>query len=135
MKSMYGRSAFTIMELVFVIVILGILATVAIAKFLSTSEQAKVQICNAAVGTMNRTIGETLWSKSISDGNDGSIISYANDVDPRYIEWPEMCGGESTIEGVVGGTDTVVVIDGVNYDLTMIDGTATTSPQFTWSKQ
>ena len=135
MLKMQRRSAFTMVELIFVIIILGILASMAVAKFLTTSEQAKVQICNAAVGTMNRTIGETLWSKSVNDGNSGSVKTYATDVHPRYIEWPEMCGGESAIETVVSGTDTVVTVDGLQYDLTMIDGTSTTSPQFGWKKK
>jgi len=135
MKGIKSSTAFTMIELIFVIIILGILAAVALPKFSSLSQEANEAVCVAAVGTMNRTIGETLWSKSISEGNAGSVTSYANDIVPGYIEWPEKCGGESAIEGVVGGTDTVVTIDGTSYDLTMVDGTSTTSPHFGWSKQ
>ena len=135
MNGIVNKAAFTMIELVFVIVILGILAAVALPKFSTLSQEAKASVCMAAVGTMNRTVGETLWSRSISEGNGGLIVSYANSVDPELIEWPTDCGGESVIESVIGGTDSVVLIAGHGYDLTMIDGTQTDSPQFGWSKQ
>ncbi len=53
-------------ELIFVIVILGILAAVALPKFAGVSDQANAQKCNAFVGTLNRTVGPSMWSESIS---------------------------------------------------------------------
>ena len=135
MRNIKSRTAFTMIELVFVIMILGILATVAIAKYFTLSEQTTAQVCNAAVGTMNRTVAETLWARSINDGNAGAIESYSSEVVPKYITWPEVCGGENTIESVVSGTDAVVVIAGTNYDLKMVNGNDTTSPIFSWTKQ
>jgi len=135
MKNTINRAAFTMIELIFVIVILGILAAVALPKFSTLSREAKAGVCVAAVGTMNRTVGETLWSRSISEGNGGVIASYASEVDPALIEWPTDCGGESVIESVVGGTDAVVTIAGQGYDLAMVEGTTTESPKFSWSKQ
>jgi prepilin-type N-terminal cleavage/methylation domain-containing protein len=72
------KKAFTIIELIFVIVILGILAAVALPKFLGVANQAHEANLKAFVGTLNRTIGSTLWSQSMTDGKGGSISGYTN---------------------------------------------------------
>ena len=125
---------FTMIELIFVIVILGVLAAVALPKFTGVSEQALFQKCNAAVGSMNRTVGPTLWSRSIKDKKNGSIKSYAAEVESTYMKWPEDCGGAGTMDGVVSGTDTTINLSGTTYDLKMVDGNNDTSPKFTLTK-
>lgn len=67
------RTGFTMIELIFVIVILGILAAVALPKFTGVSEQAKVGKLQAYVGTLNRTILPAYWSDSMMGGNKGEI--------------------------------------------------------------
>lgn len=69
------RSGFTMIELIFVIVILGILAAVALPKFIGVSEEAQVSKLKGYVGTLNRTVAPALWSKSISNGHNGSIVT------------------------------------------------------------
>ncbi|WP_084029363.1 type II secretion system protein [Lebetimonas sp. JH292] len=55
------KKAFTMIELIFVIVILGILAAVAIPKFLGVAQQAHEANLKTFVGTLNRKLNIQLW--------------------------------------------------------------------------
>lgn len=86
---MQQRNAFTMMELIFVIVILGILTSVAIPKFTSTTLDAQVSKGKADVSSIRSAIiserqsrliaGESSWISSLShtklfDGNGSSTL-------------------------------------------------------------
>ena len=85
------RVAFTLIELVFVIVILGILASIALPKFIGISEQAEAGKCKALIGTLNRTVFASLWSNIKLNGKSASDVFTADNIS-KQIEIPTTCG-------------------------------------------
>ena len=67
------RAGFTMIELIFVIVILGILSAVALPKFIGVSEQAQVGKFTAYAGTLARTTLAPYWGAHLTDGTAGVI--------------------------------------------------------------
>ena len=139
------KKAFTMIELIFVIVILGILAAVALPKFLGVSQQAHEGNLKSFVGTLNRTVGPTLWSKSISEGHNGDIsyldLQYHKNSNPnddnltQYTDVPKEikdinlseCNDTNNFKNV-GVADKAVA--GADYNITCKDGNANQSPIF-----
>ena len=71
-KGVNMKKGFTMIELIFVIVILGILAAVALPRLAGTANDARIETMNSFIGTLNRSVAPTMWSKAIRDGN-GSV--------------------------------------------------------------
>ncbi|WP_457749287.1 type II secretion system protein [Sulfurimonas sp.] len=132
------RAGFTMIELIFVIVILGILSAVALPKFIGVSEQAKAGKCKAFVGTLNRTVGPALWSQSIMDDNNGSLLSEfgsdsgIHDELVKQIDIPAEC--ETSDSATSYGKNDTVTIGTQIYDVNFTDGNTTTAPTWTWTK-
>lgn len=75
------KKAFTLIELVFVILITGILALVALPRFIGISDDAHVTKLQAFVGTLNRTVSPAIWSglqKTEPNANASVLAAIAN---------------------------------------------------------
>lgn len=139
------RAGFTMIELIFVIVILGILAAVALPKFIGVSEQAHEGKLKAFVGTLNRTVGPALWSKSISLGANGAVntATYNTDLLNQITPTDEFNTTGSSFTGLTGcaadanttigsgvGIIGTAVLGSTTYTVNCINGSTTTSPTF-----
>ena len=128
------RGAFTMMEMIFVIVILGILAAVAVPRYLAMRDASHEAILISFVRTLNRTTGEDLWARSLSEGKKGSIKSYHSIT--KYVDIPKEINttdidmancGNNTYNPIAYGN---VELLGGEYNITCKDGTETTAPYF-----
>ncbi|GAB6073776.1 type II secretion system protein [Nautilia lithotrophica] len=134
------KKAFTMIELIFVIVILGILAAVALPKFLGVAQQAHEGNLKGFTGTLNRTVAPTLWSDSITNGNNGSIKntteSLSTFVDiPKEIQGSSNTGTFANCDNNTSNTLTAFAVSntqvtGKSYEIFCRDGNATTAPSF-----
>ena len=128
------RRGFTMIELIFVIVILGILAAVALPKFVGVTAEARKGKITAFAGTLNRTVLPSLWSRSMSSGNNGVIsgmsVSLSDYTDvPDIVNITNFPGGcDNNGSGTIGTAD---YGDGT-VTFYCFEGNATTAPWVTF---
>ena len=63
------QKAFTMIELVFVIVVIGILAVTAMPKLANTAKEAEKALAISYIETLNRTASATMYTATLSAGN------------------------------------------------------------------
>ncbi len=127
------RYAFSLIEVIFVIIVLGILAATALVKLGTMSERATEVRLVAFVGTMTRSSGAGFWLTSIRDGREGSV-AYA-DYDAVIDQYVDLPLGYSTGPSLVncnsvGNGVFLTYPFSITYEVHCKDGTKTESPKF-----
>ena len=146
------RAGFTMIELIFVIVILGILSAVALPKFIGVSNQATEGKLKAYVGTLNRTVSPALWSAAIATNN-GSVNGLTGLELSEQIETPDIgdtaltklaitdplacsanaaaaSGAYTDAELGAWAANGTATVGGVVYTVRCMDGSMTAAPRF-----
>jgi prepilin-type N-terminal cleavage/methylation domain-containing protein len=153
------QKAFSLIELIFVILITGILAVVAIPKLAGISASSHLSNIKSFTGTLNRSVGPSLWLNVISNepSKNGSVknsvnyntISIKEELDnipsaftdlgePASISLLNCMETNTTVPDInapVGGLTAgkvagTVSIGDTTYALGCIDSNSVTSPKF-----
>lgn len=117
------RSGFTMIELVFIIVILGILAAIAVPKMAASRDDAVAVAIKSDIGTMTQAIPAMYMSQ-------GSLTSIGQAVNLDTSRWSGATGltVTSVLESAPGGTAcatvayTTATADDADADSTITEG-------------
>jgi len=128
------RAGFTMIELIFVIVILGILASVAVPKLIGVKGSADIGVCDSFYGTLNRTVGPSLWANmALNDTNESVEFTVANL--EAQIDIDGKCGTAAQISAAaINGTPFQVNINGTNHDVNVTQASGNATPTWAFTK-
>ena len=139
MKFLTGNKGFTLIELVMVIVILGILASVAVPKFQNLSSDAKVAAEKGIIGGVRSGITVFAMKKqldSLWQANAGTPVDNGNGVWPDG--WPAVLDAATGTAGPTNAFfDSVLAQGGISDPTWSKSGQTYTGPtggQYTYTK-
>ncbi len=128
------RSGFTMIELIFVIVILGILASVAIPKLAATRDDAKISKAASEISTMVSDIGAYYTGHGVFDGDvskmtnvklnkkDSATLAAINDINATGVFYNDQATNVSCLKFVVSATDGNLTVSKENTTSTFCKG-------------
>jgi MSHA pilin protein MshA len=120
MENMKRQSGFTLIELVMVIVILGILAAVAIPKFVDLKGDAAQAAVNGIAGTLSSASAINYAAKSANSAN-GNDVAFCGDVVTSLqggLPSPYVVASAATAAVTLGQPTTCTVTNGATPAVT-----------------
>jgi len=97
------RRAFTLVEIITVVAIIGILATIAIANFMAAQRVARRNACIANLKQIQIVIGT--WALDTGSNSDAALT--IADLVPNYIKvWPKEGTADYPLPAAIGAVPT-----------------------------
>jgi len=91
MRKMLGKGGFTLVEIMIVVAIIGLLASIAIPNFVKARENAQKNVCIANLKQLDGA--KTLWALDEGKGN-ADAVTVGNLV-PNYIKSTPHCPADA----------------------------------------
>ena len=129
-----SKNAFTMIELIFVIVVLGILASIAIPKFAATRTDAEISKARADISSIRSAIvterqtrlikGDSSWISKLSTGTAGDNLFTGVDVNQTLLMYGIAPGdwsrtNDTTYTFTVGGVENTFTYNPTNTAVTV----------------